>query len=70
MTENPEGIDPFLLLALFSLKVVQEQYTNLVLMQTNRDYLGDHWRKSKSLCRLGGRNVWPSPNRFAPTLTV
>lgn len=43
--ENEEGIDPFLLLALFSLKVVQEQYTNLVLMQTNRDHLGDHWRE-------------------------
>lgn len=42
---NGEGIDPFLLLALFSLKVVQEQYLNLALMQTNRDHLGDHWRE-------------------------
>lgn len=43
--KNDEGIDPFLLLALFSLKVVQDQYMNLVLMQTNRDHLGDHWRE-------------------------
>jgi type I restriction enzyme M protein len=43
--KNDEAIDPFLLLALFSLKVVQDQYTNLVLMQTNRDHLGDHWRE-------------------------
>lgn len=42
---NEDGIDPFLLLALFSLKVVQDQYTNLALMQTNRDHLGDHWRE-------------------------
>lgn len=42
---NEEGIDTFLLLALFSLAVVQEQYRNLVLMQTNREHLGDHWRE-------------------------
>ena len=42
---NEDGIDPFLLLALFSLKVVQNQYTNLALMQTNREHLGDHWRE-------------------------
>jgi len=42
---NDLGIDPFLLLALFSLKVVQEQYANLALMQINRDHLGDHWRE-------------------------
>lgn len=41
---NDDGIDAFLLLALFSLKVVQDQYTNLALMQVNRDHLGDHWR--------------------------
>jgi len=45
VAENNEGIDPFLLLALFSLKVVQEQYSNLALMQVNRDHLGDHWRE-------------------------
>lgn len=42
---NDEGIDPFLLLALFSLKVVQDQYANLALMQINREHLGDHWRE-------------------------
>jgi len=42
---NKESIDPFLLLALFSLAVVQEQYRNLALMQTNREHLGDHWRE-------------------------
>lgn len=45
VAKNEDGIDPFLLLALFSLKVVQDQYTNLTLMQTNRDHLGDHWRE-------------------------
>lgn len=45
VAKNDEGIDPFLLLALFSLKVVQDQYTNLALMQINRDHLGDHWRE-------------------------
>lgn len=43
--ENEEGITPFLLLALMSLKVVQEQYPTLTLMQTNREHLGDHWRE-------------------------
>lgn len=45
VAKNDENIDPFLLLALFSLKVVQDQYTNLALMQINRDHLGDHWRE-------------------------
>lgn len=45
VVKNDENIDPFLLLALFSLKVVQDQYTNLALMQINRDHLGDHWRE-------------------------
>lgn len=43
--KSDEGIDPFLMLALLSLKVVQDQYANLVLMQTNRDDLGDRWRE-------------------------
>lgn len=43
--ENEMGLDPFLLLALLSLKVVQEQYDYLALMQTNREHLGDHWRE-------------------------
>jgi len=42
---NEEGIDRYLLLALMSLKVVQNQYKTLVLMQTNREHLGDHWRE-------------------------
>lgn len=42
---NEEGITPFLLLALMSLKVVQDQYKTLALMQTNREHLGDHWRE-------------------------
>jgi len=41
---NDEGITPFLLLALMSLRVVQDQYKTLALMQTNREHLGDHWR--------------------------
>lgn len=45
VVHNTDGIDPFLLLALFSLKVVQDQYANLALMQTNREHLGDHWRE-------------------------
>jgi type I restriction enzyme M protein len=43
--KNREGITPFLLLALMSLKVVQDQYKTLALMQTNREHLGDHWRE-------------------------
>jgi type I restriction enzyme M protein len=43
--ENGEGITPFLLLALMSLKVVQEQYRFLTLMQTNREHLGDGWKE-------------------------
>lgn len=43
--DNEEGITPFLLLALMSLKVVQEQYQTLTLMQTNREHLGDGWRE-------------------------
>ncbi len=36
--DNDLGIDPFLLLVLLSLKVVQDQYENLALMQTNREH--------------------------------
>lgn len=43
--ENGDGIDAFLLLALMSLKVVQQQYGNLALMNTNREDLGDRWRE-------------------------
>lgn len=43
--ENDEQITPFLLLALMSLKVVQEQYRFLTLMQTNREHLGDAWKE-------------------------
>ena len=43
--ENTRGLDPFLLLALMSLKVVQDQYQYLALMQTNREHLGDHWKE-------------------------
>ena len=39
------ALTPFLLLALLSLKVVQDQYKTLALMQTNREHLGDHWRE-------------------------
>ena len=42
---NDMGIDPFLLLTVMSLKVVQNQYQHLGLMQTNREHLGDHWRE-------------------------
>lgn len=42
---NSDGISRYLLLALMSLKVVQDQYKTLVLMQTNREHLGDHWRE-------------------------
>jgi type I restriction enzyme M protein len=45
VVENDEGITPFLLLAVMSLKVVQDQYKTLALMQTNREHLGDHWRE-------------------------
>jgi hypothetical protein len=43
--ENDENITSFLLLALMSLRVVQDQYKMLALMQTNREHLGDHWRE-------------------------
>jgi type I restriction enzyme M protein len=43
--DNARGMDAFLLLALMSLKVVQGQYANLALMQTNREHLGDNWRE-------------------------
>lgn len=43
--ENREEITPFLLLALMSLKVVQDQYQYLTMMQTNREHLGDGWRE-------------------------
>lgn len=43
--ENEEGITPFLLLALMSLRVVQDQYRYLTMMQTNREHLGDGWRE-------------------------
>ncbi len=39
------AMNGFLLLAMLSLKDVQEQYKTLVLMQTNREHLGDHWRE-------------------------
>ena len=42
---NDKNITPFLLLALMSLRVVQDQYKTLALMQTNREHLGDHWRE-------------------------
>ena len=42
---NDDEITPFLLLALFSLRIVQDQYNYLALMQTNREHLGDGWRE-------------------------
>jgi type I restriction enzyme M protein len=42
---NDIGIDSYLLLALLSLHVVQDQYSALALMQTNREHLGDRWRE-------------------------
>jgi len=42
---NDLGLDAFLLLALLSLRVVQEQYVALALMQTNREDLGDRWKE-------------------------
>jgi type I restriction enzyme M protein len=47
VVENKEGITPFLLLGVMSLRVVQDQYKTLALMQTNREHLGDHWREVK-----------------------
>lgn len=44
---NDEGIDAFLLLALMSLRVVQDQYVALTPMQTNREHLGDRWRETR-----------------------
>ena len=43
--ENTEVITHFLLLALMSLRVVQDQYQYLTLMQTNREHLGDCWKE-------------------------
>lgn len=45
VSKNDEGITPFLLLALMSLRLVQDQYQYLTLMQTNREHLGDNWRE-------------------------
>ncbi len=44
---NTEGIDAFLLLALMSLRVVQDQYAALTPMHTNREDLGNRWREVK-----------------------
>ena len=44
-SENKRKITPFLLLGLFSLKQVIHQYDSLVLMQTNREDLGDRWKE-------------------------
>lgn len=43
--EEAKAIDPWLLLGLVSLKVVHEQFRYLVLMQTNREDLGDRYRE-------------------------
>jgi type I restriction enzyme M protein len=65
VADNDRGITPFLLLALFSLKVVQDQYSNLALMQVNRDHLGDHWREVKIPIprKESGRNAIAEPVR-------
>jgi type I restriction enzyme M protein len=44
---NTIGLDPYLLLALLSLRVVQDQYAALALMQTNREHLGARWKEVK-----------------------
>jgi type I restriction enzyme M protein len=43
--ENTRGLTPFALQGLFSLKQVIDQYDSLVLMQTNREDLGDRWKE-------------------------
>jgi type I restriction enzyme M protein len=43
--QNQLHLSSYLLLALLSLKVVQDQFKTLALMQTNREHLGDHWRE-------------------------
>lgn len=43
--KNAEHIDPWLLLALVSLRVVHDQFNFLVLMQTNREDLGERFRE-------------------------
>jgi type I restriction enzyme M protein len=43
--QNSKGITPFLLQGVFSLRQVIDQYESLVLMQTNREDLGDRWKE-------------------------
>ena len=45
LASNTRGVTPFLLQGLFSLKQVVDQYDSLVLMQTNREDLGNRWKE-------------------------
>jgi type I restriction enzyme M protein len=44
VVENARRIEPWLLLALMSLKVVHDQFNFLVLMQMNREDLGERYK--------------------------
>ncbi len=58
-------IDRWLLLALLSLKVVHEQFRFLVLMQTNREDLGERWRELRLPIprNVKQRETWTNPIR-------
>jgi type I restriction enzyme M protein len=56
-----DGLDYAYLLYVMSLKAVREQYEFLVLMQTNREDLGDRWRDVLIPIRRDGLAVWSAP---------
>lgn len=58
-----EGLDYAYLLYVMSLKVVRDQYQFLVLMQTNREDLGNRWREVQIPIRRSDFTVWGGPVR-------
>lgn len=65
-----EGLDYAYLLYVMSLKVVRDQYRFLVLMQTNREDLGERWREVLLPVRRAGLRLWGDPVRQYVESTV
>ena len=55
------GLNYAYLLYVMSLKVVRDQYNYLVLMQTNREDLGNRWREVIIPIRRDGFAEWATP---------
>jgi type I restriction enzyme M protein len=58
------------LLYVMSLKVVREQYSYLVLMQTNREDLGSRWREVAIPIKRDGFSIWADPVQTYISSTV